>query len=62
MRNMTNNTIRNLEMEEHQAIIDVCKILEKGFKKKIYGATINPTKSEPSDVWGIAFSFDLTPR
>ena len=59
-KQIENKTVRNLEIEEYKALLEACEILEKGFKKKIYGCTLNPNQANAADVWGISFSFDLS--
>lgn len=59
MRDFKNLSARNLEMEEHRALLDCVDILEKAFKKKIHSCQINPNKENQTDIWGISFAFDL---
>lgn len=59
MREFKNNTARDISFEEHEAILQCAKILSKAFKRKIFSASINPHTTNASDVWGIAFSFDM---
>ena len=59
MKDFINKTSRNLSFEEHRALLNAGEILAKGFKKKLHQVVINPNAQEASDVWGIAYAFDM---
>ena len=60
MKNFINETQRNLEYEEHKAILEAGEILAKAFKKKVHQVKVAPNTAEPTDVWGIMYGFDLS--
>lgn len=59
MKDIKNHMSRHLENDEYVAIIEVVRILEKAFKKKVFIANINPYEKEASLVYGINIIFDL---
>jgi len=62
MKEFKNNLTRPLDFEEHKAIMEAFKLLCAAFHKKPFSLSINPNTQNPSDVWGVAFSFDLEPE
>lgn len=59
MRHFNNKAARDLSYEEHMAIIEAARLLEKAFKKKVFAATIAPNDANAQDVYGVQFNFDL---
>ena len=59
MRDIKNDTSRDMDVDEYRAILDCIVILEKAFKKKIRSANIRPNTAEATDVYGVAFAFEL---
>lgn len=59
MKDLINKVNRDLSFDEWQALMDVSKILEKAFKKKIFQMTINPVNNNDSDIYGLTISFDI---
>ena len=47
-----------LTAEEWRALIDVCEILKKTFKKDVFQVTINPSSTDATEIFGIMLSFD----
>ena len=62
MKEIENLVAKNLEYEEHLAILECSKLLEKAFKKKVYKVRINPHTKDPQEVFGLCFGFDLVAR
>lgn len=60
MRDFKNNTLHDLTIEEHEAIIKAVKVLQDGFKKSVFQVTISPNNQERTDVYALSFAFDLT--
>lgn len=56
---MENRLARSMDWDEVEAIIQAAKVLEKGFKKTTFKIIVNPNEANPTDAWGILFSFDL---
>jgi hypothetical protein len=59
MRDFKNNVIRHLESDEMLAVMECSKLLEKAFKKKVFSVVVNPVTNNPTDVFGVAFAFDM---
>lgn len=59
MKMLTNNMTRHMTTEEHQAIIDCEKIIEKAFKHKVHQCFINATREDSERSGGLNFTFDI---
>lgn len=60
MKEIKNSTTRHLENDEYLAILEAVKILEKGFKKKVFIVDIKPNNQESTDVYALFIAFDLS--
>jgi hypothetical protein len=60
MRELNNNTKRDLSAKEHRGIVRAAEILSRAFKRKVFASNVNAMQENPGEIWGIAFSFDLT--
>lgn len=58
MRELRNDVKRSLTYEEHFALIEMCRALEKGFKRSVYKVTVTANDYNATQPFGILVGFD----
>lgn len=58
MKNISNQTLRHLEIEEYRAILEAVTTIEKAFHHKVGMVFINPDKRNETDIFSVVFNFD----
>jgi hypothetical protein len=56
--NIENRTTRSLDSEEYEALIEIAKVVKKGFKKNMHRMVIHPMKNDSTGIVGVFLSFD----
>lgn len=58
VKNIVNNVLRHLDWEEMESVAAAGKLLEKGFKRRIFQVIINPDKENQDEIHGVMVAFD----
>lgn len=59
MKEIQNKSMRDLSTEEWLALVEVSKILEKTFKRKIFALYLNPPQGNPNDIGNVNIVLDM---